>query len=74
MLELQIFRWSPGFFVPLLFADSEDSCDGCVGWGVGGGGLVIEHMAVRFERAYRFAPTVPAEDEGPSHSPTSLAL
>lgn len=42
---------------------------------VGGGGCVlIKHMAVRFERAYRFASGVPAEDEGPSHIPTSLAL
>lgn len=51
---------------------------GCWGGGVvgggGGRGVLIEHMAVRFEHAYRFAPRVAAEDEGPSHSPTSLAL
>lgn len=71
MLELRIFRWSPGFFVPVLFADSRTQAMGA--WGGVLGGLLIEHMADRFERAYRFAPRVPAEDEGPSHSPTSLA-
>lgn len=43
-------------------------------WGGVLGALLIEHMAARFERAYRFAPRVPAEDEGPSHSLISLAL